>query len=138
MKLLNELIKLSAHFVDFEQFNFAILSQVKPDVQATLTLLTDCLSIQFFDSPEPLTQSVRLPMVTQPSLCSPYVTYRTSYHAIGHQVLPTHSSQHEFYGFKRAFFTLRGFFTLHSLYPGKWRISLGMIDILSICLHSHT
>ena len=37
-----------------------------------------------------LTQSVKLPMVTHPSLCSPYVTYGTLCHAIGHQVLPTH------------------------------------------------
>ena len=37
-----------------------------------------------------LTQSVRLPMVTYPSLCSPCVTYGTLCHAIGHQVLPTH------------------------------------------------
>ena len=36
-----------------------------------------------------LTQSVRLPMVTYPSLYSTCVTYRTLCHAIGHQVLPT-------------------------------------------------
>ena len=36
-----------------------------------------------------LTQSVRLPMVTYPSLCSPCVTYGTLCHAIGHQMLPT-------------------------------------------------
>ena len=35
-----------------------------------------------------LTQSVRLPKVTYPSLCSPCVTYGTLCHAIGHQVLP--------------------------------------------------
>ena len=34
-----------------------------------------------------LTQSVRLPMVTYLSLCSPCVTYRTLCHAIGYQVL---------------------------------------------------
>ena len=50
-------------------------------------LLTGCIRIQFFNSP--LTQSVRPPMVTYPSLCSTCVTYRTSCHAIGHQVLPT-------------------------------------------------
>ena len=37
----------------------------------------------------PLTQSVRLPMVTYPSLCSTCVTYRILCHAICHQVLPT-------------------------------------------------
>ena len=36
-----------------------------------------------------LTQSVRLPMVTYPSLCSTYVAYRTLCHTIGHYVLPT-------------------------------------------------
>ena len=36
-----------------------------------------------------LTQSVRLPIVTYPSLCSTCVTYGTLYHAIGHQALPT-------------------------------------------------
>ena len=36
-----------------------------------------------------LTQSLRLPLVTYPWLCSPCVTYRTLCHAIGHQVLPT-------------------------------------------------
>ena len=42
---------------------------------------TGCLSIQFFDSPLPppstLTQSVRLPTVTYPSLCSPCVPFVT-------------------------------------------------------------
>ena len=36
-----------------------------------------------------LTQSVRLPLVTYPSLCSPCVTYRILCRAIGHQKLPT-------------------------------------------------
>ena len=36
-----------------------------------------------------LTQWVRLPMVTYPSLCSPCVTYGTLCHAVGHQVLST-------------------------------------------------
>ena len=35
-----------------------------------------------------LTQSARLPLVTYPSLCSAYVTYRMPYHASGHQKLP--------------------------------------------------
>ena len=37
----------------------------------------------------PLTQSVRLPMVTYPSLCSTSVTYGTLCRAIAHRVLPT-------------------------------------------------
>ena len=52
-------------------------------------LLTGCLGIQFFDSPSFQTQSVRLPLVTYPSLCSTSVTYRMLCHATGHQVLPT-------------------------------------------------
>ena len=52
-------------------------------------LLTGCFGIQFFDSPLFPTQSVRLSLVTYPSLCSTYVTYRTPCHSIGHQVLPT-------------------------------------------------
>ena len=52
-------------------------------------LITGCLSIQFFDSP--ITQSIRPPMFTYPSLCSTCVTYGTSCHAIGHQVLLTQS-----------------------------------------------
>ena len=36
-----------------------------------------------------LTELARLPLVTYPSLCSAYVTYRMSCHASGHQILPT-------------------------------------------------
>ena len=60
------------------------------------------------------TQSVRLPLVTYPSLCSTCVTYRTLCHAIGHQALPLNP------------------------YLGKQRISLGVTTILSMCLCSHT
>ena len=52
-------------------------------------LLTGCLGIQFFNLPPFPTQSVRLPLVTYPSLCSTCVTYRTPCHVISHQVLPT-------------------------------------------------
>ena len=66
-------------------------------------LLTCCLGIQFFDSPPtPFpTQSVRLPLVTYPSLCSTCVTYRTPCHTIGHQVLPTHPLPRKAEGFPR-------------------------------------
>ena len=40
-------------------------------------LLTGSSGIQFFDSPPFPTQSVRLPLVTYPSLCSTCMTYRT-------------------------------------------------------------
>ena len=48
-----------------------------------------------------LTQSVRLSMVTYPSLCSPCVTYGTLCHAIGHQVLPTQPLPREAENFPR-------------------------------------
>ena len=54
-----------------------------------------CLSIQFFNLPLPLTQSVRPPMATYSSLCSTCVTYGMPCHARGHQVLlhpPCHPS----------------------------------------------
>ena len=47
------------------------------------------------------TQSVRLPLVTYPSLCSTCVTYRTLCHAIGHQVLPTQPLPREVEDFPR-------------------------------------
>ena len=54
------------------------------------SLLTDCLSIQVFDSTTLFpTQSVRLPLVTYPLLCSTCVTYGTPYRPIRHQFLPT-------------------------------------------------
>ena len=38
-----------------------------------------------------LNNTVRPPLVTLPSLCGTCVTYRMRCHAIGHQLLPTHS-----------------------------------------------
>ena len=65
-------------------------------------LLTGCLGMQFFliHSPFP-TQSVRLPLVTYPSLCSTCVTYRTPCYSIGHQVLPTQPLPREAEDFPR-------------------------------------
>ena len=60
---------------------------------------TGCLSIQFFNSPLPLTQSVRPPMATYPSLCSTCVTYGTLCHARGHQVLPNPLDAYESFFF---------------------------------------
>ena len=60
-----------------------------------LPTFLDCSGIQFFDSPPFPTQSVRLPLVTYPSLCSISVTYRTPCHASGHQVLLTQPSEAE-------------------------------------------
>ena len=65
-------------------------------------LLTGSSGIQFFDSPPFPTQSVMLPLVTYPSLCSTCVTYRTLCHAIGHQVLPTQPLPREVEDFPRS------------------------------------
>ena len=64
-------------------------------------LLTGSSSIQFFNSHPFPTQSVRLPLVTYPSLCSTCVTYRTLCHAIGHQVFPTQPLPREVEDFPR-------------------------------------
>ena len=49
-----------------------------------------------------LTQSVRLAMVTYPSLCSACVTYRALCYTIGHQVLPTQTLPREAEDFPRS------------------------------------
>ena len=64
-------------------------------------LLTGSSSIQFFNSPPFPTQSVRLPLVTYPSLCGTCMTYRTLCHAIGHQVLSTQPLPREVEDFPR-------------------------------------
>ena len=66
-------------------------------------LLTGCLvAPAFLIHPFFPTGSVRLPLVTDPSLCSTCVTYRTLYHAIGHQVLPTQPLPREVEDFPRS------------------------------------
>ena len=65
-------------------------------------LLTGCLGNQFLIHSPFSTQSVRLPLVIYPSLCSTCVTYRTSYHAIGHQLLPTQPLTREAEDFPRS------------------------------------
>ena len=65
------------------------------------TFLNVQASSFFIHSPFP-TQSVRLPLVTYPSLSSTCVTYRTLCHAIGHQVLPTQPLPREVEDFPRA------------------------------------
>ena len=77
-------------------------------------LLTGSSDIQFFDSPPFPTQSVRLPLVTYPSLCSTCVTYRSYAMPLVTKCFPPNP------------------------YLGKWRISLGVTSILSMCLHPHT
>ena len=76
-----------------------------PPVLSSTQLLSvayfSCSGIQFFNSPPFLTQSVRLPLVTYPSLCSICATYRMPCHVIGHQVLPTQPLPREAEDFPR-------------------------------------
>ena len=90
-------------------------------------LVTGCLSIQFFGSIL-FFNIVRSPLATYSSLCSTFVTYSTSCHAIGHKVLPTHPLlrvrriwQNVFYS--QAFFTLHSFLLL-SRHPWGWPFTL--------------
>ena len=55
----------------------------------------------FLIQPLPRAQSVRPHLVPYSSLCSPCVTYGMSYHAIGHQVLPTQPLPREAQDFPR-------------------------------------
>ena len=48
------------------------------------------------------------PLVTRPCFLFTSITYETTDHAIGHEMI-----YHECYGFERAFFTLKRCFTLH-------------------------
>ena len=106
---------------------------------------TGCLSIQFFDSPLTLTESVRLPMVTYPSLYSTCVTYGTRCHAIGHQVLPTPASviPHPSLNYRQVFRPILYFQPtlpqpqLQPL-PSEAEDFPRVIGILSMCLRSHT
>ena len=64
-------------------------------------LLTGCLGIQFLNSTPFPTQSIRVPLVTYPSLCNTCVTNRMPCHAIGHQVRPTQPVPREAEDFPR-------------------------------------
>ena len=101
----------------------------------------------------PQVQSVRLPMVTYPLLCSPCVTFGMPCHASGHKVLPTplsHLLSHPslFRGLSPGFSThfilsaqpIAEWFATRwfsPLYLKKWRISLGVRIILDIRLPPH-
>ena len=75
-------------------------SELYPDYFRLPTFLNVQASSFLIHSPFP-TQSVRLPLVTYPSLCSTCVTYRTLCHAIGHQMLPTQPLPREVEDFPR-------------------------------------
>ena len=109
-----------------------------------------CLSIQFFNVPVPLTQSVRPPMATYPSLCSTCVTYGMPCHTRGHQVLPNHTViPHSPVDYRRVFTPILYFQPSPAqsdsrltpppfFYLGRRSISLRVISILSMYLHLHT
>ena len=75
-------------------------SELYPDYFRLPTFLNVLASSFLIHSPFP-TQSVRLPLVTYPSLCSTCVTYRTLCQVIGHQVLPTQPLPREVEDFPR-------------------------------------
>ena len=75
-------------------------SELYPDYFRLPTFLYVQASSFLIHSPFP-TQSIRLPLVTYPSLCSTCVTYRTLCHAIGHQALPTQPLPREVENFPR-------------------------------------
>ena len=97
----------------------------------------ECLGIQFFNS---LTCGLRETMPRQRSL-----TLFTHMWLMGHYAMPEVTQLFsppnpfypECYGFESIFYS-QVFFTLHSLYLGKRRISLGVIGILSMYLRLHT
>ena len=66
-----------------------------------LFLFTGCLGIQFFDLPPFSQQSITLPLVTYPLLCSTSVTCKMTCLSIGHQVLPTQPLAREAGNFPR-------------------------------------
>ena len=95
---------------------------------------TGCLGNPYFSgclslTPTPLTQSVRPPVATYPSLCSTCATYGTPCHARGHQVL-----------FDPPGCLTGGYATpgVAHLIPWKVRISLGVISVLSMYIPLHT
>ena len=75
-------------------------SELFPNYFRLPTFLNVQASSFLIHSPFP-TQSVRLPFVTYPSLCSTCMTYRMLCHAIGHQVLPTQPLPREVEDFPR-------------------------------------
>ena len=112
-------------------------------------LLTGSSGNQFFDSPSFPTQSVKLPLVTYPSLCSTCVTYRTLCHAIGHQVLPTQPLPREVEDFPRGdkyfkhvpppayliYFSPKGVYVVGSIYV--LRTPPGTLNCPSLVLNQH-
>ena len=64
-------------------------------------VFTSCSRIQFFNSLPFLTQLVRPPLVPYHLLSSTCMTYRTSYHSIGYQVLSTQPLPREAQDFPR-------------------------------------
>lgn len=64
-------------------------------------VFTSCSRIQFFNSLPFLTQLVQPPLVPYHLLSSTCMTYRTSYHSIGHQVRSTQLLRREAQDFPR-------------------------------------
>ena len=133
---------------------FSDLRRFPPALNSTLTTY-DCLhfftfldwsviSFLFFFNSFPIL-SVRLPLITYPSLCSTYVIYRTPCHAIGHQMLSMQQSPRKAEDLPRGdqhfkhvprltyliYFSPKGKYTVGSIYMPKFPqgtlISLSMV-----------
>ena len=91
-----------------------------------------------FDSPviSP-TQLVRQSLATYSSLPSTCVTYRTSCHAIGQQLLPTQLCYREYFEFWDSAFYSRAFFTLRSSLLFQGFTGTGSSSSVSAGLHAN-
>ena len=98
----------------------------------------ECLGIQFFNS---LTCDLGDTMPRQRSLTlftHMWLTGRYATPEVTHTLFPTQPFLPWVLRIWESVFYSQAFFTLHSLYLGKRRISLGVTDILSIYLRLHT
>ena len=104
----------------------------------TLGFFFECLGIQFFNS---FTCELRDTMSRQRSLTLFTRMWLTGHHAtpeVTHTLFPTQPFLPWVLRIWESVFYSQAFFTLHSLYLGKWRISLGVIGILSMYFRLHT
>ena len=112
-----------------------------PALSSTPTLcffFCECLGIQFFNS---LTCDLGDTMPRQRSLTlftHMWLTERYATPEVTHTLFPTQPFLPWVLRIWESVFYSQAFFTLHSLYLGKRRISLGVTDILSIYLRLHT
>ena len=110
-------------------------SELYPD---TMLFFCECLGIQFFNS---LTCDLQDTMPPQRSLTLFTHMWLTGHYAMPeviHTLFPTQLFLPWALRIWKSIFYSQAFFTLHSLYLGKRRISLGVVSILSMYLRLHT